>query len=133
MVSINKFLAFLASPSQSGDSTGTQAVVGLIALVTLVWGLRELLQWKDIDGRKKTRYIFIAAVASIILITSILRVYQEAAQKIIARKQETSVASSSLGFTTQHGTSTLSGWDNPVSGCATTAANPKYNSTQNPK
>jgi len=128
MTSINKFLDLLTSPSQTGDSIGLQAVVGLIALVIFVWGVRGLLQWKVIDSGKRARYMFVTIISSIVLIASAVHVYHDVGKMITIQGKETPFSGPSYGYTVQHGTDTLSGWEQLVSTASilnTQSRNPK--------
>jgi hypothetical protein len=121
MASINNFFDLLTSPSQSGDSTGVQAVVGLIALWVLVWGVRGLVQWKAVGAGRRARYIFISVVAGIVFVTSARQVFHNVQA---LHGQNRPISSSSLGYSVERGTC-AAGYDQPVSGCATTVtANP---------
>jgi len=114
MTFIHNFFTSFSSPSQTGEPVGLQAVVGLIALGILVWGVRGLIQWKIIDARRKGRYILLVVLSSIIFIVSLLRVYHDTGEKIASRGQNRPLAGSSLGYSIEHGTSSA-GWNLPIS------------------
>ena len=102
MTSINNFFNILTSPAQSGDSIGMQAVMGLIALVVLVWSARGLLQWKGIDSSRRRRYIYITAVAGFVLVSSIWKAYLSTAANIHIHSKKYEVSTSSFSYTVNH-------------------------------
>jgi len=101
------------SPLQTREPLGIQAVVGLIALGILVWGVRELIQWKALDAGRRVRYVFIVILSSIILVVSLRRVYHEAGNRTIP--------ASGYSYSMEQGTCTITAYDHPVAGCSTYA------------
>jgi hypothetical protein len=123
MASINKYFDLLTLPAQSEDSIGVQAVMGLIALVVLVWAVRGLFQWKVIDASRKKRYIFITVVAGVVLGSAVWKAYISTQGYIHIPVKKYEVTASSFSYVVNHESITAAGFEQPVAGCATTTSN----------